>query len=87
MKFELPITSAQVLVRRPGARVAETVHALLDAGASVDVLAAPGDSATLDDLASRQLVRLVTQPDPDRYDMVLRDPLADAAEGDRKSVV
>lgn len=74
MKFELPLMNPRVLVRRPGARVAETVHALLDAGARVDVLAAPGSSATLDDLAARHLAGLVEMPDLDGYDLVLTDP-------------
>ena len=63
-----------VLVRDPGPRIAETVHALLDQGATVSI-ASREPSATVADLASRRLVTVVAEADPAAYDVVLRDAL------------
>lgn len=74
MRLTLP-TGGRVLLREPGRRVAETVHALLDEGAVVDVHTDPTEAqGALADLASRRLVTLVAEPDLAAYDVVLRDP-------------
>ena len=73
MRIHLP-AGARALVREPGPRVAETVHALLDGGATVAVEAAPGSSPVVDDLASRRLITLVETPDLTAFDVVIKDP-------------
>ena len=74
MRLALPSVGARVLVRDPGARIAETVHSLLDQGAHVDVHADPSTvGGPLADLAARRLVRLVGAPDLTAYDVVVRD--------------
>ena len=74
MRIDLPVTTPRVLLRAPGPRVAETVHALLDAGAVVDVVSDSDPTPVLADLSARGLVRLATEPDLTAYDLVLRDP-------------
>ena len=81
MTLELLRPGTHVLVRTPGPWVAETVHSLLDAGVAVDIEARATDTAVLDDLASRHLVRLVAQPELAAYDLVLKDPHREAAVG------
>ena len=74
MRLTLP-TGGRVLIREPGRRVAETVHALLDQGAVVSIHTDPTEAqGALADLASRRLVALVAEPDLAAYDVVLRDP-------------
>lgn len=73
MKIDIPGGGARVLVRDPGPRVAEIVHTLLDAGAAVDVQHSD-NLPVIADLASRQLVTVVCEPDLAAYDVVLRDP-------------
>ena len=79
MTLRLPLpdgTTPRVLVLEPGPRASETVQALLDQGARVDVRCAAPD-ARLRDLAGRHLIALRTNADLDlsAYDVVLRDPL------------
>lgn len=72
MRLQLPGLRT-VLVRDPGPDAPVTIHALLDEGARVDVAASRPDPA-LTDLAARGLITLVADPDPNGYDLVLRDP-------------
>ena len=81
MRLSTPAAGARVLVHTPGPRIAETVHALLDQGAVVTVLADPvGASRTVLDLASRRLVTLDADPAVATYDVVVRDPLTAARQ-------
>ena len=73
MKIDIPVVGARVLVRDAGPWVAEIVHSLTDAGAEVDVHPS-GPHPAIADLASRRLITVVTEPDLDGYDVVLRDP-------------
>lgn len=73
MTLDLLAADARVLVREPGPRIGEFVHALLDRGARVDLHAAHGADPTCDDLASRRLVTLVAEPELTAYDLVVRD--------------
>lgn len=86
MRIDLP-AGAQALVREPGPRVAETVHALIAAGATVTVEAAPGSHPVVDDLASRRLVTLATGGDLTAFDVVIKDPAREAAVTDRTDTV
>ncbi|MGB3827954.1 MAG: uroporphyrinogen-III C-methyltransferase [Ornithinimicrobium sp.] len=79
MSLVVPVQAAHVLITHGGPRVSETVHALIDQGASVTLAAAPGaPSLTLDprvaDLLARNLVTVAVDPDLSAYDVVLRDP-------------
>ncbi len=74
MRLTVASAEARVLVRDAGAHIAQTVHALIDQGAHVDVHADPSSIAgPLADLASRRLVRIVGEPDLMSYDVVVRD--------------
>lgn len=79
MSFQLDVEGRSVLLTTPGPRAAETVHALLDAGAGVQVLTEYPD-ARLVDLASRGLIQLVhpgaAAGNLQDYDLVIRDPRA-----------
>lgn len=81
LRIPLPDGAApHVLLQDPGPRASETVQLLLDQGAAVDVVSGTSD-ARLADLAGRQLITLLTDPDSvdlGAYDLVLRDPLRDA---------
>ncbi|XAS76529.1 uroporphyrinogen-III C-methyltransferase [Dermatophilaceae bacterium Sec6.4] len=79
MRIEIPGDGALVLVREAGPRVAEILHRLTDGGARVHVEGSATDPV-LADLASRNLVQVVGEPDLSAYDVVLRDPLARPAE-------
>lgn len=61
-----------VLLREPGPAASDAVHSLLDQGAVVTVWTSTPDDR-LSDLASRGLVTLSSDPDPDGYDVVVRD--------------
>lgn len=78
MRIDLPLRDRRCLVRSPGPRVAELVHALADGGALVDVETPTVPSPVLDDLASRRIVRLVTDVDHTAYALVVTDPHAEA---------
>jgi len=81
VRLSTPAAGARVLVHTPGPRIAETVHALLDQGAVVAVLADPvGASRTVADLATRRLVTLDADPAIAAYDVVIRDPLTAAPQ-------
>ncbi len=80
MSLSLPVPpGARVLIRWPGQRVAETVHALTDQGADVTVaLTESTDGPTrtvLEDLAGRRLATLVDEAHVTDFDVMLRDPL------------
>lgn len=78
MSMPFSLDGCKVLLHAPAAGIAERVHALLEAGAQVSVMATEPDS-TLRDIASRELIDLVTDADPLQYDVVLRDrPRAEA---------
>lgn len=66
-----------VLMHSPRSGVVQRIHAMLDAGAEVSVLTGEPDAA-LCDLASRRLIRLLTDADPLSFDLVVRDD--DAAQ-------
>ena len=81
MRITVPGSSPAVLVRQPGPRIAETVHALLDQGAVVTILTSE-PSPTVLDLVARRLVAVVrdgapTAYDPSAYDLIVRDSLSD----------
>lgn len=90
MSLVLPVRSAHVLITHGGPAVSETVHSLLDQGATV-TLADPGPTVSGDhagratsltgdprvaDLLSRGLLSLDhdVTPDLSAYDVVVRDP-------------
>lgn len=89
MSLTLPVPAdARVLITSPSPRIAETVHALTDQGAtvtvSVDEFVDPATRAALEDLMGRRLVTLnhppaAHQADTD-FDVVLRDPLSAATQ-------
>ncbi len=81
MRVDLTGRRTRVLVRDPGPRVAETVHALIEEGARVDV---EGSNPVVADLAHRGLVTTVTEPDYPAYDLVLRDLLGEPPSGATK---
>lgn len=72
--WSLPGRPESALITRPGPRVSETVHALLDRGLRVTVATGAPDSP-LRDLAARGLVVLAAADavDPHAFDVVLRD--------------
>lgn len=79
MSLALPVsTGARVLVTRPGERVAETVHALVEQGADVTVATMGSTTAaTLDvlvDLVGRRLITVTDEARLDDVDVVMRDP-------------
>ena len=83
------LTSPHVLITDPGPRVAETVHELLDQGATIavrqsDEKARSEIATTLADLAGRRLIVLVGTDEggPAAYDIVLRDPRGPTARTD-----
>ena len=76
MRIDLP-AGARALVREPGPRVAETIHALIAGGLAVTVEAAAGTNAVVDDLASRRLITLATGADLTAFDVVIKDPAGD----------
>ncbi|MBM6404218.1 uroporphyrinogen-III C-methyltransferase [Phycicoccus sp. CSK15P-2] len=88
MSLALPVAAgSSVLVTRPGARVAETVHALAAQGVHPVVrpdATTPDDVlAQLHDLAGRGLLRVDPEAEADGADVVLRDPHTPAPEADR----
>ena len=72
MKLDVDVAGAHVLMRDPGLDVSQTVHALVAQGARVDLEVTMTGHAMADDLAARGLLRLVTAPDLDKYDVILR---------------
>lgn len=83
MSLVLPVKAAQVLITQGGPRVSETVHSLLDQGATVTLAINAGDTdpsppltddPRVADLLSRGLVSMDAAPDVAAYDVVLRDP-------------
>ncbi|MHB0927563.1 MAG: uroporphyrinogen-III C-methyltransferase [Candidatus Nanopelagicales bacterium] len=72
MRLEFPATEARVLLRQPQPDCSTTVHALLAQGARIDVEAPLGADPELRDLEHRGLVRVVTEPELDDYEVVLR---------------
>lgn len=72
MSMPLSFDGCKVLLHAPSAGAVERVHALLDVGAQVSVMAGQ-PHAVLQDLASRGLIDLVADVDPLQYDVVLRD--------------
>ena len=72
MSMPFPFDGCKVLLHAPASGVAERVHALLDSGARVSVMASRPD-AVLHDLVTRGLVEVVADADPLQYDVVLRD--------------
>ncbi|NNG40435.1 uroporphyrinogen-III C-methyltransferase [Flexivirga sp. ID2601S] len=77
---ELKVAGRTVLLHSPGLRIAESVHALVAAGATVAVLL-DTPHPTVADLADRGLVTVVEGPlDGEQlaaYDVVMRDRVAD----------
>ncbi|WP_237769938.1 hypothetical protein [Ornithinimicrobium sp. CNJ-824] len=72
--WTLPGRPKSAMVTRPGPRVSETVHALLDRGLGVTVATGSPD-ARLRDLAGRGLVTLAEPgvTDLEEFDVVIRD--------------
>lgn len=76
-------TAPTVLITAPGPRIAETVHALTDQGATVTVAAPDRDDtqtrAALDDLTGRRLITVTDAAEVRDFDVVLRDALSSPA--------
>lgn len=93
MSLVLPVHAARVLITHGGPAVSETVHSLLDQGATVTLAdsgrtavdTASGAAAPLmsdprvADLLSRGLVSIDADPDLSAYDVVVRDPSSSPA--------
>ncbi len=78
MSLVLPLETPHVLVTHGGSRVSETVHVLLDQGATVTLATTDGAASLLDDprvqdLVSRELVTVDDDPQLGTYDLVMRD--------------
>jgi len=78
MKLDLDAAGARVLIRAHALDLAQTVHALVAQGASVDIEVPAMDEAIARDLAGRGLAQLVTDPDLNHYDVIMRMRAASA---------
>lgn len=72
MNAPLDLAGRTVLLHSPQSGVAERIHALIEAGATLTVACAEPD-AVLDDIASRGLIDVVAEADPLAFDVVVRD--------------